>query len=230
MPKLEDVRENNRCPPDSVPNSHAPRESPAPPSSPRANLRRTKKKMSFPIKNTTSTSAEQPTSPQATAGTDSATVSSSAPLLLRTAAHPGLDRARNQRPISPVTSSLAAPPAYMSAFALFWDTIPAATKRQMLGVTFHDVEQSVETAKAEVAAIAIQLADNEHREQHDCLVANKDHLTTALHDTRGDLASLEVKLRSAKSARMRWNGRNTPRKTRYARLPERILRTKRASA
>ena len=129
VPKLEDVHENNRCPPDSVPNSHTPRESPAPPSSPRANHRRTKKEMPFPIKNTSSTSAEKPTSPQATAGTGSATVSPLAPLLLRTAAHPGLDRTRNQRPSSPVTSSLAAPPAHMSAFASLWDTIPAATKR-----------------------------------------------------------------------------------------------------
>ena len=113
-PKLEDVHENNRCPPDSVPDSHTPRDTPAPPPSPRANHRRTKEKMSFPIKNTTSTSAEQPTSPQATAGTDSATVSPSALLLLRTAAHPGLDRARNQRPSSPVTSSLSASPSLFS--------------------------------------------------------------------------------------------------------------------
>ena len=106
VPKLEDVHENNRCPPDPVPNSHTPRESPAPPSSPRANHRRTKKNMSSPTKNTKATSAAQPTSPQATAGTDSATVFPSAPLLLRTAAHPGLDRSRNQCPSSPVTSRL----------------------------------------------------------------------------------------------------------------------------
>ncbi|CAM9898755.1 unnamed protein product, partial [Ascophyllum nodosum] len=149
--------------------------------------------MSFPIKNTTSTSAEQPTSPQATAGADPATVSPSAPLLLRTAAHPGLDRARNQRPSSPVTSSLAAP--HMSAFASFWDTIPAATKRKILGVTFHDVEQSVETAKAEAAAIAIKLADDEYHEKHDVLVASQNPLTAALNDFQGDLVSLESKVR-----------------------------------
>ena len=93
VPKLQDVHENNRCPPDPVPNLHTPREPPAPLSSPRANPRWTKNKMSFPTKNITSTSAEQPTSPLATAGTDSATVSPSAPLLLRAAAHPGRDYA-----------------------------------------------------------------------------------------------------------------------------------------
>ena len=151
--------------------------------------------MSFPIKNTTSTSAEQPTSPQPTVGTDSASVSLSAPLLLRTAAHPGSDRARNQRPSSPVTSSFSAPPAHMSALAPFWDTIPAATKRQMLGVTFHDVEQSVETAKAEAAATATKLADDEYHEKHDILVTTQNHLTAALNDTQGDLASVESKVR-----------------------------------
>ena len=67
VPKLEDVHENNRCPSDSVPYSHTPREppaSPSSPSSPRANRMRTKKRiptMTFPTKNTIST--EQPTSP-----------------------------------------------------------------------------------------------------------------------------------------------------------------------
>ena len=198
VPKLEDVYENNRCPPDPVPNLNTPRKSPAPPSSPRANHRWAKKNMTFPTKNTMATSAARPTSPPATAGTDSATVSPSAPLLLRTAAHPGLDRSRNQRPSSPVSSTLAAPPAHMRAFAPFWDTIPAATKRPMFEVTFHDVERSVETAKAEAAATAIQLADDEHREQHDLFVANQNHLISALHDTRGELASLESKIRECK--------------------------------
>ena len=132
-PKLEDAHVNNRGPPDPVPISHTPREPLAPPSSPRANHRQTKNKMPLHTKNTMSIFAAQPTSPLATAGTDSATVSPSAPLLLRTAAHPGLDRARNQHPSSPVASSLAAPPAHMSAFVPFWDTLSADTKRKMLG-------------------------------------------------------------------------------------------------
>ena len=82
------------------------------------------------------------------------TVGPSAPLLLRTTAHPGLDRSRDQRPSSPISSTLAAPPPHMRAFAPFWDTIPADIKRQMLQVPFHDVEQSVEDAKAEAAARA----------------------------------------------------------------------------
>ena len=171
IPKLEDVYENNPCPPDPVPNSHIPRESPAPPSSPRANRRQTKYTMA--------TSSAPPTSPSATSGTDSLTVLPSAPLFLRTAAYPGLDGSRNQCPSSPVSSTLAAPPAHMRAFAPFWDTIPAVTKRQMLQVTFNDVEQSVATAKAEAATTAIQLLDDEHHEKHVILVATQNYLTAA---------------------------------------------------
>ena len=198
VPKLEDAHENNRGPPEPVPNSHTPREPPAPPSLPRANPRRTKNKMPFPTKNITSTSAEQPTSPLATAGTDSATASPSAPLLLRAAAHPRRDRARNQRPSSPVASSLAAPPAHMSASAPFWDTISAETKRKMLGATFHEVERSVETAKAEAAATAIALADTEHDEKRDVLVADKTHITAAFDETHANVASLESQVRECR--------------------------------
>ena len=180
VPKLEDAHENNRGPPEPVSNSHTPRELPAPPSPPQTNPRRTKNKMPFP-KNITSISAEQPTSPLATARTDLATISPSAPLLLRAAAHPGRDRARNQRPSPPVASSLAAPPAHTGAFAPFWDTISAETKRKMLGVTFHDVKRSVETAKAEAAATAIALADAEHDEKYDVLVVDKTHITAAFN-------------------------------------------------
>ena len=195
--KLEDVYQNNRCPPDPVPNSHTLREFPR--------LRepttgkRTRNIKPFPTKNNTmATSAAPPTSPSATAGTDSATVFRSGPLLLRTAAHPGLDHSRDQRPSSPVSSTLAAPPAHMRAFAPFWDTIYADIKRKMLQVPFQDVEQSVEDAKAEAAAIATKLADDEHRETHDILVVKKNNLTAALHDTRSNLSTVENKTRECK--------------------------------
>ena len=83
----------------------------------------------------------------------------------------------------------------MRAFAPFWDTIPAAIKRQMLQVPFQDVKQSVKDAKAEAAAVATKLADDEHRERHDILIAKKTHLTAALHDTICDISSLENKIR-----------------------------------
>ena len=135
--KREGVYENNPFPPDPVPNSHTPREFPAPPSLPRANHRRTRNSKTFPTKNNImATLAAPPTSPSATAETDSATVSLSAQRLLRTAAHPGLDRSQYQRPSSPVSSTLAAPLAHMRAFAPFWDTIPADIKRKMLQVSF----------------------------------------------------------------------------------------------
>ena len=101
----------------------------------------------------------------------------------------------------------------MSAFAPFWDTISADTKRKMLGVTFHDVERrSVETAKAEAAATAIQLADAEHDKKHDVLVAdktqaafNKTHATLAslesqIHECRIRADALGIKKRSAEEA------------------------------
>ncbi|CAN0248323.1 unnamed protein product [Ascophyllum nodosum] len=149
-------------------------------------------------KNIITTSAAQPASPLATAGTGSATASPSAPLLLRAAAHPGLDRARNQRPSSPVASSLAAPPAHLSAFTPFWDTFSADAKRKMLEVTFHELEKSVEAAKAEAASTAIQLADDEHLKQHNVLVEDETKLTAALNDNNATLASLESRVQECR--------------------------------
>ena len=68
----------------------------------------------------------------------------------------------------------------------------------MLQVPFHDVEQSVEDAKAEAAARATKLADDEPRKTHDTLVVKKNNLTAALHDTRNDLSSLEMEVREGK--------------------------------
>ena len=188
--KLGDVPENNRCPPEPAPKLYAPCEPPTSPSSLRANPQPTNK-MSANTKNTMTTSAAQPTSPLATAGTGSATASSSAPLLLRAAAHPGHDRARNQRPSSPVAYSLAAPPAHLSAFDPFWDTFSADAKRKMLGVTFHELEKSVEAAKAEGASTAIQLADDEHLQKHNALVEDDAKITAAFDENNATLDSLE---------------------------------------
>ena len=62
--KPENEYENNRCSFDPVLNSHTPRESPAPPSHPRANHRRTMNTKPFPAKNPTIAAlAAPPTSP-----------------------------------------------------------------------------------------------------------------------------------------------------------------------
>ena len=68
----------------------------------------------------------------------------------------------------------------------------------MLQVPFHDVEQDVEDAKAEAAARAAKLADDEHRKSHDSLVADKINVTAALHDTRHNRSTLERKIRECK--------------------------------
>ena len=188
--KLGDVPEINRCPPEPAPKLYTPCVPPMPPSSLRANLQPTSK-MSAKTKNAMTTSAAQPTSPLATTGTDSVTASPSAPLLLRAAAHPGHDRAWNQRPSSPVASSLAAPPAHLSAFAPFWDTSPADAKRKMLGMPFHELEKSVEAAKAEAASTAIQLADDEYLKKHNVLVEDETKITAAFDENNATLASLE---------------------------------------
>ena len=183
--KLGDVPEINRCPPEPAPKLY-----PTPPASLRANPQPTNK-MSANTKNAMMTSAAKPTSPLAKTGTGSVTASPSAPLLLRAAAHPGHDRARNQRPSSPVASSLAAPPAHLSAFAPFWNTFSADAKRKMLGVPFHELEKSVEAAKAEAASTAIQLADNEHLKKHNVLVGDETKITAAVDENNATLASLE---------------------------------------
>ena len=194
---LVDVPEINRCPPEPAPKLYAPRESPTPPSYLRANPQPTNK-MPTNTKNIMTTSAAQPTSPLATAGTGSATAFPSAPLLRRAAAHPGHDRARNQRPSSPVASSLAAPPAHLSAFAPFWDTFSADAKRKMLEVTFHELEKSVEAAKAEAASTAIQLADDEHLKQHNVLVEDETKITAAFNENNATLASLERRVQECR--------------------------------
>ena len=188
--KLVDVPEINRCPPEPAPKLYAPCKPPTPPSSLQANPQPTNK-MPANTKNIVTTSAVQPTSPLATAGTGSATASPSAPPLLRAAAHPGHDRARNQRSSSPVASSLAASPAHLSASAPFWDTFSADAKRKMLEVTFNELEKSVEAAKAEAASTAIQLADDEHLKKHNVLVEDETKITAAFDENNATLASLE---------------------------------------
>ena len=196
--KRENEHEHGRCPSDPVPNSHTPREFPAPPSPPRANHRRTMNIKPFPAKDSTMATSAAPPTPSATAGTDSVNVYPAPPLLLRTAAHPGLDHSRDQRPSSPVSSTLAAPPPHIRAFAPFWDTIPADIKRQVLQVPFHDVEQSVEDTKAGAAVRSTRLADDENRKTHDTLAVKKNNLTAALQDTRNDLSTLEREIGECK--------------------------------
>ena len=53
----------------------------------------------------------------------------------------------------------------------------------MLGVTFHELEKSVEAAKAEAASTAIQLADDEHLQKHNVLVEDETKITAALTRT-----------------------------------------------
>ena len=81
----------------------------------------------------------------------------------------------------------------------------------MLQVPFQDVEQSVEDAKAEAAAIATKPADDEHRGTHDILVVKRNNVTAALHDTNIDLSTLEEEIREYK---IRVDRRNASRKTR----------------
>ena len=118
--KRENVYENTVAFPIPSQSRTHPANFPRHPSPPRSNQRRTMNIKPFPAKNSTIAASVAPlTSPSTTAGTDQANVSPSAPFLLRTAAHPGLDRSRDQRPSSPVSSTLAAPPPHMRAFAAF---------------------------------------------------------------------------------------------------------------
>ena len=144
-------------------------------------------------------SAAAPTSYSAPAGTDSANVSPSAPLFLHTAADTGLGRSRDQRPSSPVSSTLAAPPPHMRHFAHIWHSIPNDIKREMLRIPFHDVERGLQETKAEATAYVTELTDSEHRKNHDRLVANAANVTASILETRTALTSLEQDIRECKS-------------------------------
>ena len=104
--KREHEYEPNRGSLGPSPNPRTSREVTALPSSPRApHSKNMNSKISSNENLAMAASAAAPTSPSATAETDSANVSPSAPLLLRTAANPGLGRSRDQRPSSPLFST-----------------------------------------------------------------------------------------------------------------------------
>ena len=69
----------------------------------------------------------------------------------------------------------------------------------MLRIPSHNVERGLQEAKAEEAAYATELADSEHRKNHDRLVDNAVNVTASILETRTALTSLEQDIRECKS-------------------------------
>ena len=104
-------------------------------------------------------------------------------------------RGFQSRTSSPVSSTLAPPPPRMRHCAHLWDSINNGLKREML----QDVERGLQEAKAEAAAYATELADSEHRQNHDMLVSNASNVTASVHETRTALTTLKQDIRQCKS-------------------------------
>ena len=68
----------------------------------------------------------------------------------------------------------------------------------MLRIPFHDVERGLQEAKAEATAYATELADSEHRKNHDRLVANAANVTAFILETRTAFTFLEQDIRECK--------------------------------
>ena len=131
--------------------------------------------------------------------TDSANASPTASLLLRAAAGPGLGRSRDQRPSSPVSSTLAAPPPYTRHCAHLRDSIDNFLKREIICIFFQDVERGLQEAKAEVVTYTTKLADSKHRQHHDMLFRKATTITASVHDTEATIITLEQDIREGRS-------------------------------
>ena len=100
---------------------------------------------------------------------------------------------------SPVFSTLAAPPPHMRHCAHLWDSIDNSLKREMLRISFQDVERGLQEATAEAGTYATELADSEHSQHHDMLVRNATTITTSVHHTEATITTLKQDTRECRS-------------------------------
>ena len=130
---------------------------------------------------------------------DSAPASPVAPVLFRAASSPGLGRAQRQRPSSLISSALSAPPPHMKHCAHLRDRINAGLQRDMLCISFQDIEPGLLEARMAVVKHAMELAAIEHRRHHNRLLHHAHALDASTATAKASVASKEKELQESQA-------------------------------